>query len=80
MPCYYFGSRPFCYLRQSADYVDVAFWHSAHLSEKYDEFLVKEKRKVVKSLRYKSLEEINEELFIRIIKEVEKHKNKSFLK
>jgi hypothetical protein len=79
LPCYYFGSRPLCYLNQSKDYVDVGFWHSAHLT-KYTEHMVSENRKVVRSMRYKKLEDINDDLFILILKEVEKHKNKSFLK
>ncbi|WP_299337009.1 DUF1801 domain-containing protein [uncultured Psychroserpens sp.] len=79
IPCYYVNNRPICYLNQSKDYIDVGFWHSAHL-KKYTEFMVSEKRKVVKSMRYKTLEDIDDELFINILKEVEKHKNKSFLK
>lgn len=79
IPCYYLGSRPICYLNQSKDYVDVGFWHSAHLT-KYTEYMVSENRKVVKSMRYKTLEDINDDIFIAILKEVEKHKNKSFLK
>ncbi len=31
-------------------------------------------------MRYKTLEDINDELFINFLKEVEKHKNKTFLK
>ena len=79
IPCYYFEKRPICYLNQSKDYVDVGFWHSAHLT-KYTEYMVSENRKVVKSMRYKTLESIDDEIFISILKEVEKHKNKSFLK
>nr|WP_321236254.1 DUF1801 domain-containing protein [uncultured Psychroserpens sp.] len=79
IPCYYFENRPICYLNQSKDYVDVGFWHSAHLT-KYTEYMVSENRKVVKSMRYKALDDINDEVFIAILKEVEKHKNKSFLK
>jgi len=79
-PCYYIGKRPICYLRQSKDYVDIAFWHSAHLSEKWDAYLVNEKRKVVKSLRYKTLDAIDDAVFMSILKEVETYKNKSFLK
>ena len=79
IPCYYVDSRPICYLNQSKDYVDVGFWHSAHLT-KYTEYMVSEKRKVVKSMRYKTLDDINDDLFIRILKEVEQHKHKSFLK
>ena len=79
IPCYYVGTRPICYLNQSKDYVDVGFWHSAHLT-KYTEYLISDNRKVVKSMRYKSLDDIDDVLFINILKEVEKHKNKSFLK
>ncbi len=79
LPCYYIGKRPICYLNQSKNYVDVGFWHSAHLT-KYTEHMVSENRKVVKSMRYKALAEIDDQLFINILKEVEKHKNKSFLK
>lgn len=79
IPCYYIGKRPICYLNQSKDYVDVGFWHSAHLT-KYTAHLVSENRKVVKSLRYKALEDIDDQLLIAILKAVEKYKNKSFLK
>lgn len=79
IPCYYVDKRPICYLNQSKDYIDVGLWHSAHLT-KHSEHLVSENRKVVKSLRYKSLEDIDDSVFIAIMKEVAKHKNKSFLK
>jgi hypothetical protein len=79
IPCYYIERRPICYLNQSKDYVDVGFWHTAHLT-KYTEHLVCANRKVVKSMRYKSLDDINDALFIKILKAVEKHKNTSFLK
>lgn len=80
MPCYYIDKRPMCYINQTKDYVDVGFWHSAHLSKKWDAYLISEKRKVVKSLRYKSLEDINDEIFISILKEVESLKNEGFYK
>ncbi|SDS02668.1 protein of unknown function (DU1801) [Formosa sp. Hel1_31_208] len=79
IPCYYIGTRPICYLNQSKNYIDVGFWHSAHIT-KHTEHLVTENRKVVKSLRYNTLDDINDEILIRILEEVEKHKNKSFLK
>ncbi|WP_040278869.1 DUF1801 domain-containing protein [Psychroserpens damuponensis] len=79
LPCYYIEKRPICYLNHSKDYVDVGFWHSAHLT-KYTEHMVSENRKVVKSMRYRTLEAIDDDLFIKILKEVEKYKNKSFLK
>lgn len=77
IPCYYIGTRPICYLNQSKNYIDVGFWHSAHIT-KHTEHLVTENRKVVKSLRYNTLDDINDEILIRILEEVEKHKNKSF--
>ncbi|EDP71769.1 hypothetical protein FBALC1_04757 [Flavobacteriales bacterium ALC-1] len=80
IPCYYIGKRPICYLNQTKDYVDVGIWHSAHLSEKWNTYLITEKRKVVKSLRYKSLEDINDEIFISIMKELESLKEEGFYK
>lgn len=79
IPCYYIGTRPICYLNQSRDYVDVAFWHSQHVI-KYAEHLVSEKRKKIKSLRYRSLEDIDDAIFISILNKVESFKNTSFLK
>jgi len=80
MPCYYIAKRPICYINKSKDYVDVGFWHSAHLSKKWDTYLITENRKVVKSLRYKTLEDIDDLVFISILKEVEGFKEKGFYK
>ncbi len=80
IPCYYIGKRPVCYLNQSKDYVDVGIWHSAHLSKKWETYLITENRKVVKSLRYKSLEDINDEVFISIMKELQSLKDEGFYK
>ena len=81
IPCYYIGKKPICYLNAShkKEFVDVGFWHSAHLTE-YDDYLVKGDRKVVKSLRYTSLEEIDDAIFIAILKEVELYKEEGFYK
>jgi len=75
IPCYYIGKKPICYLNANhkKQFVDVGFWHSAHLT-KYHAYMVGEDRKVVKSLRYKSLEGIDDAIFIAILKEVEKYK------
>ena len=80
MPCYYMAKRPICYINKSKDYVDVGFWHSAHLSKKWDAYLITKNRKVVKSLRYKTLEDIDDVVFISILKEVEGFKEKGFYK
>ncbi len=80
MPCYYNGKTPICYMNKTKDYVDVGFWHSAYISKTYEPYLISEKRKVVKSLRYASLDAIDDAIFIAILKEVDKHKTKSFYK
>jgi len=80
IPCYCISKKPICYLNQSKDYVDVGFWHAAHLSKKRDAYLISEKRKVVKSLRYTSLDAIDNELFISILNEVASLSEKGFYK
>lgn len=80
MPCYYIGKRPICYLNKTKDYVDVGFWHSAHLSKQWNAYLISENRKVVKSLRYKTLDDIDDAVFISILREVEGLKEKGFYK
>ena len=81
IPFYYLGDKPFCYLNPSKKkgYVDVGFWVSAHLT-KYNEFLISDGRKVVKSLRYFTLEDINEEILISVLKEAHENKEKGFWK
>ncbi|WP_299890729.1 DUF1801 domain-containing protein [uncultured Lacinutrix sp.] len=81
IPCYYVGKRPICYFNASHKngFVDIAFWHSAYIT-KYTEYLVGEKRKVVKSLRYKTIEEINDTVLISILKEINNYKTDGFYK
>lgn len=81
IPCYYVGKRPICYLNASHknEFVDVAFWHSSYIT-KYTEHLVSEERKVVKSLRYKTLEDINDKILISILEQVNTCKEDGFYK
>ena len=81
IPCYYVGKRPICYFNASHknQYVDIAFWHSAYIT-KYTECMVSEKRKVVKSLRYKTLEDVNDIVLISILKQVNSNKEPGFYK
>ena len=81
IPCYYLDKTPLCYFNAShkKEYVDVGFWHSAYL-DKFDEYLNSEGRTVVKSLRYTSLNDIDDDIFIQIIKSAAQHKGKSFYK
>ena len=81
IPCFYNGKHPLCYLNAppKKDYVDVAFWNSAYLT-KHIELMVSEKRKVVKSLRYTTLESIDEAVLVEVLTEVDQLKEKGFYK
>jgi len=81
IPCFYAGKQPICYLNAShkGKYVDVAFWNSAHLT-KHLEMMNSEKRKVVRSLRYSSLEEINDTVLVEVLEEAYSLKHKGFYK
>ena len=81
IPFYYLGDKPFCYLNPSKKkgFVDVGFWVSSHLS-KYNEFLVSDNRKVVKSLRYFSINDIDEEILFSVLEEAFSQKDKGFYK
>ena len=69
IPFFYIGKRPFCYLNQTKNYVDVAFFHRGKV-EDYNDLLISEKRKVVKSLRYHSLDAIDETVLIEVLEKV----------
>lgn len=79
IPFYYTEGRPFCYLNQSQDYVDLGFWNAAHLSV-HTELMVKAGRKVMRSLRYKSLEEINDTVLVEVLQDAYTVRNKKFYK
>ncbi|MUH34810.1 DUF1801 domain-containing protein [Zobellia amurskyensis] len=68
IPFYYINGTPFCYLNQSKDYVDLGFWKAAHLTV-HQEHMISEGRKVIKSLRYRSLEGIDDSILIDVINE-----------
>lgn len=79
IPCFYAGKQPICYLNASykGQFVDVAFWNSAHLT-KHIELMVSQDRKVVKSLRYTLLEEIDDAILIAVLEESYALKAKGF--
>lgn len=81
IPFYYLDDKPFCYLNPSKKkgFVDVGFWVSSHLS-KYSEYLVSDNRKVVKSLRYFSINDIDEEVLLSVLEEAFLQKDKGFYK
>lgn len=79
IPCYYCGKSPICYLNvsQKKGFADVGFWNSAHLTKHLDK-MVTEKRKVVKSLRYSTLEEIDDVVLIDVLMDAYSVKNGKF--
>ncbi|QCX00991.1 DUF1801 domain-containing protein [Aggregatimonas sangjinii] len=77
IPFYYIDGRPFCYLNQSQDYVDIGFWNAAHLSV-HLELMHTKGRKVMKSLRYKSLEEVNNDILIAVLNDAYAVRDKKF--
>ncbi|APY07718.1 2-dehydro-3-deoxyphosphooctonate aldolase [Winogradskyella sp. J14-2] len=66
IPFYYNNGIPICFLNQSKDYVDLAFWHFEKL-EKYTEYFIDTNRKSVRSLRYKSVDDINDEVIVYVL-------------
>ena len=67
IPFYYLRNKPLCYLNATKKgYVDVGFYAKTSFKI-HNEFLISEKRKVVKSLRYYRLEEISGEILVSVL-------------
>ncbi|SNR16708.1 DUF1801 domain-containing protein [Tenacibaculum jejuense] len=81
IPFYYLDGNPFCYLNPSKKkkYVDVGFYATQEF-DKYNELLISEGRKKVKSLRFSSVEEINSEILVSVLAEADEKKEKGFWK
>ena len=77
IPFYYVQGRPFCYLNQSGDYVDVGFWNAAHLSLHLEK-MESAGRKVMLSLRYRSLEEIDQQVLTEVLNDAYSVRDKGF--
>jgi hypothetical protein len=69
LPFYYNNDLPICYLNQSKDFVDFAFWNADHL-DKYSDHFIATNRKVVRSLRFKTSEDIDPEIVIYVLEEL----------
>lgn len=81
IPCFYIGKSPICYLNAShkKQFVDIAFWNSTHLT-KHLNVLISEKRKVVRSLRYATLEEIDNNILTDVLKDAYSVRQNGFYK
>jgi len=76
LPFYYINGKPCCYLNNSKGYVDLGLWYGAHLTKHVDKLVGG--RRVIKSLRYTSLEEIDDEVLIDVLKEAYAVRNNKF--
>ena len=61
IPFYYVDNKPFCYLNVShkKQFVDLGFWKGNQI-QIHQEHLITENRKVMVSLRYKTVEDIHD--------------------
>ena len=71
IPFYYYKKRPFCFLNAShkKQFVDICFVRGNQITIHQD-LLVTEKRKKMASLRYKSIEDIDNVILIDVLKNV----------
>ncbi|WP_297694783.1 DUF1801 domain-containing protein [uncultured Eudoraea sp.] len=79
IPFYYLHGKPFCYLNQSKNYVDLGFWKAAHLTV-HLEHMTAAGRKMMRSLRYTSLEEIDHAILVEVLKDAYSIKDVKFWK
>jgi hypothetical protein len=67
IPFYYVDGKPFCYLNQSKNYIDLGLWQGNQITVHQEHLIAG--RKVIRSLRYSSLEEVNDAILIEILKD-----------
>lgn len=76
IPFFYIeGKLPFVYLNFSKTYVDVGFTRGAHLTQHLDH-LIGKNRKHMKSLRYFSMDDLDEVVFTEVLLEAFVLRNK----
>lgn len=66
IPFYYSNGIPLCFLNQSKDYVDFAFWHYDKMNRYVHQF-IDANRTSIRSLRYKTVEDINDEIVVYVL-------------
>ncbi|WP_430907017.1 DUF1801 domain-containing protein [Maribacter sp. 2-571] len=79
IPFYYIDGKPFCYLNHAKDYVDLGFWHSAHLTV-HLEHMTTAGRKVMRSLRYKQVTDIDHTIATEVLQNAFEVRSKKFWK
>ncbi len=78
VPFYYVGKSPICYLNVTKGYVDVGFWGAQYFT-KHQEELESDKRKYVKSLRYKTPDQIDDQVLIEVLEQAYTFRNEKFI-
>ncbi len=78
VPFYYVGKSPICYLNVTKGYVDAGFWGAQYFT-KHVEKLESDKRKYVKSLRYRVQEDIDDQVLIEILEQAHAFRNEKFI-
>jgi hypothetical protein len=73
IPFYYYRGKPFCFINVShkRKYVDLGIVKGFQIKN-HQEHLISENRSIMKSLRFSSLEEIDNKILIEIIQEISK--------
>ncbi len=79
IPFYHHNKKPMCYFNilKGTNFVDVAFVQGVFLEEELPVLKNYNKRKQVRSLQVKSLEDFDERLFVELLKEAAKVLDKS---
>lgn len=74
VPYFYYKKKPFCYLNASHkhQFVDIGFAKGFYLKNNLEHLIADNGRNTVKSLRYKSLEEVDNDILISVILEASK--------
>ncbi|GAA4274309.1 DUF5655 domain-containing protein [Aquimarina gracilis] len=78
LPFYYEGKNFICYLNVTKGYVDVGFPAAQYFTKHLDK-LQSDKRKYVKSLRYQSIEDIDDEVLIEILQQAYTFRKEKFI-
>ncbi|QLE00374.1 DUF1801 domain-containing protein [Galbibacter sp. BG1] len=69
LPFYYYKAKPFCYFNVTHGYVDLCFMKGMQLT-KHTNHLVGKDRKLVKSLRFWSVDDIDDTIVLEVIEEL----------
>lgn len=74
VPYFYYKKKPFCYLNASHkhQFVDIGFAKGFHLKKNLAYLIADNGRNTVKSLRYKSLAEVDNDILISVTLEASK--------